>query len=224
MPTQSERVRTFLRAVAARGAVIQPASTREATALDTDRSPSWDLARLSGRLTEISGKGASSVLTAAIGLVLDAQRAGEPVAWVTRPDSTFYPPDVADSGVDLAALVVVRLPAGDRAQKAGRVADRLVRSGAFGLVVLDLGADAQLPTPLQGRLVGLAQKHDAAIVCLTEKPDDASSLGSMVSLRAAAVREGDGDGFRCKVRVVKDKRRGPGWTHLESVRGPAGLR
>ena len=39
---------------------------------------------------------------------------------------------------------------------------------------------------IQGRLVTLAQTHDAAIVCLTEKPADAASLGSLVSLRAEA--------------------------------------
>jgi recombination protein RecA len=198
--------------------------------------PCWRRDDLAGRLTEISGHGASAALTAAIGLVLDTQRQGDPVAWVTLPHSIFYPPDVADSGVDLAALIVIRAPL---ARDAGRAADQLVRSGGFGLVVLDLGKDAFLPDALQGRLVGLAQKHDTAVVCLTDKPPDAPSLGSMVSLRVAAVRErlgaeaaapvaGEGSRaagpFRCRIDVRKDKRRGPGWRHAEVVRGPAGLR
>ncbi len=93
--------------------------------------------------------------------------------------------------MDLAALVVVRT--GD-ARTAGRAADVLLRSGAFGLVVLDLGTNTALPTPLQGRLVQLALKHDAAVLCLTDKEPDTASLGSLVSLRgqvgAAAPREG----------------------------------
>ena len=89
--------------------------------------------------------------------------------------------------------------------------------------MLDLGPNAALPIPLQGRLVGLAQRHDAALVCLTEKPGDTASLGSMVSLRAEALRARDGDRFTVSVRALKDKQRGPGWAHTEPARGPAGL-
>jgi len=184
----------------------------------------WGRAQLGGRMVEVSAMGSAAALTAAVGVVLEAQADGEPVAWIGLPGSTFYPPDLADSGVDLEALVVVRAPA---LAAAGRAADRLLRSGAFGLVVIDLGRDAQLPIPLQGRLVGLAQRHDAALLCLTEKPSEAASLGSMVSLRAEAMRLRQGDRFAASyslaVRALKDKRRGPGWAHDEPERGPAGL-
>ena len=40
-----------------------------------------------------------------------------------------------DGGIDLDALPVVRVP---DARAAGRAADHLVRSGGFGLVVIDL--------------------------------------------------------------------------------------
>jgi recombination protein RecA len=175
-------------------------------------------AQLSGRLVEVSGIGAVASLTAAVGLVLEAQVDGDPVAWICLPTSSFYPPDLADSGVDLASLVVVRAPS---IAHAGPAADRLLRSGGFGLVVLDLGAGAEMPLPLQGRLVGLAQRHDAAIVCLTEKANDSASLGSMVSLRAEALRARE-DGAMT-VRALKDKQRGPGWTQKVKVKGPAGL-
>jgi recombination protein RecA len=166
--------------------------------------------------------GAVAPLTAAMGLVLDAQYHNEPVVWITLPNTLFYPPDVADSGVDLDALVVVQVPA---ATDAARAAERLVRSGAFGLVILDLGKDARIPTGLQGRLTNLAKRHDTAVVCVTAKGTDSASLGSMVSLRAEVLRDrGEGGGFRCRVNVLKDKRRGPNWTHSEIVRGPAGLR
>jgi recombination protein RecA len=183
----------------------------------------WSRTQLSGRLVEISGIGAVASLTAAVGLVLEAQVEGEPVAWLSLPASSFYPPDLADSGIDLGALIVVRVPS---IAHAGRAADRLLRSGGFGLVVLDFGPEgklAELPMALQGRLVGLAQRHDAAILCLTEKPGDAASLGSMVSLRAEALRTRDGDRFALTLRALKDKQRGPGWQHGEKLRGPAGL-
>lgn len=188
---------------------------------------SWSFAALRGRLVELSARGASATLTAAIELVAEAQQQREPVAWIALAQSSFYPPDVAASGVDLAALAVVRVP---DAIAAARAAERLLRSGAFGLVVLDLaGVNASAPDlsmPIQGRLVTLAQTHDAAVVCITEKSAETASLGSLVSLRAAAARERpqQGSEFGVTVRAVKDKRRGPGWSwHVRRV-GPAGLR
>ena len=140
--------------------------------------PVWSPAELSGRLCELSTVGnAPAALTAAFGLVLDAQRAGEPTAWITTTADTFFPPDVAASGVDLTALIVVRVP---DTRAAGRAADRLLRAGAFGLVVLDLGRGVTLATGLQGRLVQLALKHDAVVLCLTEKSSAVPSLGSHV--------------------------------------------
>ncbi len=214
---------TKVRAAAPAGSLRAAAAVRSLDDLRPLTAPAracWTRAQLAGRLVEVSGMGAVASLTAAVGLVLEAQLEGDPVGWIGLPSSTFYPPDLADQGVDLDALVVVRAPS---VEHAGRAADRLLRSGGFGLVVLDLGKDAALPVPLQGRLVGLAQRHDAAIVCLTEKPGESASLGSMVSLRAEALRARDGERFTVTIRALKDKQRGPGWAHDEPARGPAGL-
>jgi recombination protein RecA len=178
----------------------------------------WGLAALQGRLVELSARGATATLTAATELVVEAQMQHEPVVWLALA-STFYPPDLADSGVDLAALVVVRAP---DAMAAARAAERMLRSGAFGLVIFDLGAH-DLAMPVQGRLVTLAQTHNAAVVCLTDKHDDAASLGSLVSLRAEALRTRERPDFAVSVRALKDKRRGPGWIQTFKRRGPAGL-
>jgi recombination protein RecA len=176
----------------------------------------WSLAGLSGRLVEISARGATATLTTAVDLVLEAQLDDQPVAWMTLGDVMFFPPDLADSGIDLAALVVVRVA---DASAAARAAERLLRSGGFGLVVLDFcsGGAGVLPMAHQGRLVTLAQTHHAAVVCITEKPSDAASLGSLVSLRAEALRLAERDGG-VAVRVIKDKRHGPGWSHLLKLR------
>jgi recombination protein RecA len=187
-----------------------------------DTSAQWGLAALRGRLVEVSARGATATLTAAIEIVAEAQEQSEPVAWIALTTSTFYPPDVAASGIDLAALVVIRAP---DATACARAAERCLRSGAFGLVILDLANDkADLSMQIQGRLVTLAQTHDAAVVCLTDKTEDTASLGSLISLRASAlrVREKPAE-FGVQVRVLKDKRRGPGFTQLLKRRGPPGL-
>jgi recombination protein RecA len=148
---------------------------------------------------------------------------------VTTTASCFFPPDLVESGVQLESLVVVRVSANAAHAQQHKLqavaAERLLRSGAFGLVVLDLGAQAQLSQPLQTRLLGLAQKHDAVLLCLTEKNAEAPSLGSLVSLHVHAVRKWQGgDRFECELRVTKDKQRGPTWSESEVCRGPLGLR
>lgn len=194
----------------------------------------WCLGEIAGRLVEISGaaSGDSAVLTVSVGLVLEAQQAREPVAWILCGGSSFYAPDLAESGVELESLAVVRV---HEEQQALRAADQLLRSGAFGLVLVDLAraGTTQLSLQAQTRLAGLAKSHDSALVCLTRRPDrdddDASSLGSLVTLHVRARRRPlaasgpVGGRYICEVQVLKDKRRGPGWSHSEICRGPPGL-
>jgi len=175
---------------------------------------------MAGRLVEISSSTAPAALTLTFELVREAQQRGEPVGWVTLADSFFYPPDAAQGGTDLAALVVVRLT---HAESIARAGEKLLRSGAFGMVVLDLGT-ADIPMPLQTRLTGLAHRYHTALICLTEKARAAFSLGSLVSLRAHAEKKRVEDNrFACALQVLKDKRRGPTWNHEELYAGPAGL-
>jgi len=181
----------------------------------------FGLAELAGRLVEITAAGAAAPLTQAMGLVLEAQRAGEPAAWVATRGECFFPPDAAGFGVDLAALPVLRV---DAAAAAGRVADKLLRSGAFALVVVDLGADAALPTPLLARLASLARRHHSVLLFLTAAAAEGSQLGSFVSLRAESRRRREGAGFTCELQVIKDRRHGPGWSVRGQYRGVAGLR
>ncbi|HEX4991525.1 MAG TPA: recombinase A [Candidatus Binatia bacterium] len=180
----------------------------------------WSLAAIAGRFIEISTSANAASLTLAFGLVREAQKQGEPVGWVTSTGSFFYPPDAAHGGIDLAALVVIRVLHAGVIPTAG---EKLLRSGGFGLIVLDLET-ADIPVPLQSRLTGLAQHHHAVLVCLTEKESKTFSLGSLVSLRAHAERQRSSESrFACRLRVLKDKRRGPTWSHEELCCGPAGL-
>ncbi len=189
--------------------------------LNQSSKPDWKFENLLGRFVELSGPAASATLTTTASLILQAQLLEEPVAWIAVCDSTFYPPDFAASGIDLEMLPVVRI---NDLRKAVRVADMLLRSGGFALVVMDLGAQTVLHTSAQTRLAGLAQKYNAALLCLTRKEPESPSLGSLVSLRASVCRaRTDFNRFDCELRVVKDKRRGPGWRRKETCRGPAGL-
>jgi recombination protein RecA len=189
----------------------------------------WQLAALSGRLCELTSTGRTPLMTFACSLVHQAQQQGQPAAWITVGDAAFHPPDIAAWGIDLAALPVVRLRA---AQDGARAADQLLRSGAFGLVVLDmasLGPQLDLPLPVQTRLAGLVNKHHATLLFLTrgEGQDARASrnpLGSLISLRAEGdARRAEAGRFVCELLVTKDKRHGPGWSHHEICRGPEGL-
>lgn len=197
-------------------------SVLSAQKLDSVAAPPalWRLSEVAGRLVEVSSSTAAAALTLTFTLIGQAQALGEPVGWVTLAEHSFYPPDVAQGGTDLAALVVIRLACADSIPRAG---EKLLRSGGFGMVVLDLGA-ADIPMPLQTRLTGLAHHHHTALICLTEKNSGAFSLGSLVSLRAHAEKKRvEGNRFACALRVLKDKRRGPTWNYEELYSGPAGL-
>jgi recombination protein RecA len=187
------------------------------SAFETARPVRWTLTEVAGRLVEISGSGAAASLTLAFNLVLKAQQESEVVGWVISKESFFYPPDAAVAGVDLEALVVVRVP---DIQAVPRAGEKLLRSGACGLVVLDIGS-ADVPTPLQTRLAGLAYRHHTALIFLTEKKSGEFSLSSLISLRLHAQRARTSENeFLCTLEVLKDKRRGPTWRQAGIFRGP----
>jgi len=185
----------------------------------------WTLPALSGRLVELAGGGATANLSLAFSLVANAQERQEPVAWVACHGSNFFPPDAAACGIDLDNLPVVFAPA---APQAARAAERLVRSGAFGLVVVDIaGESALIPQPLLTRLAGLAEKHECTTLILSGGDAERGTLGSLVSLRATTQREvlqrQVPGRYACRLEVLKDKRRAPGWTREEIRLGPPGL-
>ena len=188
----------------------------------------WHLDSLAGRLTELTANNSPAVLSAAMSLVREAQINGEPAVWITPLETLFFPPDVAKMGIDLAALTVVQVPFSAMA----KAADRVIRSGGFGLVVLDMvtekGRCPGLPMRSGGgwlsRLGGLANRHDTAVLFLTHGDEGGTSLGVLVSLRGEARRlRVEADRFNVDIRVTKNKRGTYGQHHRESCYGPAGL-
>lgn len=189
------------------------------------RTPAtWGYAEVAGRFVELCARGGSASLTIAADLVRDAQRQREPSAWISPASSSFHVPDLADVGVDLDALAVIRAP--DMAS-ALRAADELLRSGAFGILVLDGVESRSLSMAAQVRLANLAQQHDAAFLCLCREP----VVGSLASLRLQTFhrRCGDPPGedgypvFEYGFEAVKDRRRGRRWTWSQTCRPPAGM-
>ncbi len=184
------------------------------------KKSSWSLEQLLGRFVELSGHATSANLTHTADLIREAQTSEEPVAWVSGDRSIFFPPDFERAGIDLDSLPVIRT---QTVRKASRATDVLMRSGGFTLVVLDLG-ERRLPIATQTRLTGLAQKHHTALLCLTRKEAHQPSIGSLVSLRSAAEKiRLEANRFNCHLRVIKDKRRGPGWEKQAPYHGPEGL-
>jgi recombination protein RecA len=200
-------------------------------------APRLALDDLQGRLTELCAPRDGAALSCAFSLVYEAQKRDEPAAYVGGVDACFFPPDAADGGIDLDALVVIRIA--EVAARA-RAAEELLRSGAFALVVIDLIQDdvrgQRVPPAMLTRLLGLAQKHHSALVFVSSAPDkDAPSpLGSLVSLRAVVRRRLMPDDaapplgprrarYVVAFEAVKDKRRAPGWCHEQVFRGPKGL-
>ena len=199
----------------------------------------WEQAALRGILTELVGGPRSANVSVASRLILQAQTAGEQVAWVATHRDVFFPPDMAAAGVDLAALPVVWAadgPAADgpaeepvatgrrHAGRAVRAAEQLLRSGAFGLIIIDLAKDLTFRAAGQGRLLRLAEHNDAQVLIIRRKREDGAYSGSLVAVRVESSREQIGPGrFRCTITNTKDKREGPGWTTSEEFDGPPGL-
>ncbi len=182
---------------------------------------SWTVAEFAGRVVELRAVGPSPLLGFAARLILDAQQSCEPVVWISARDGLFYPPDFLDNGVDLEALAIVRL---QTPKDAAIAADKLLRCGAFGLLILDLGDDPWFADALMNRLVRHAEQSQTAVVCLTEARRDMRVLGSLVSVRAEVTRTRTHQRFRCVARAERDRLRGPGWTFEEECDGTVGLR
>lgn len=192
----------------------------EERAEETDQI--WTLSAVTGRLVELSGSHASASLTMSSVLIRDAQQSGQAAAWITTAGSIFFPPDMEAAAVDLAALPVVWAGAPNSAAQAAEI---LLRANSFGLVIMDLGETRYLKDAVLGRLMRLADRFGSTLLCITHKPEHYSSLGSMIALRVHAVRTRDRAGrYRCGVRVIKDKRKGPIGSYWEERYAPAGLR
>ena len=187
----------------------------------------FELHESRGVLVELSGQPGAACITAATARVRQAQREGETTVWIQSQDSTPFAPDLRDSGIDLNALVFIRVPPGPRRWVfKSKAAELLLRSGAYGLMVMDLRDEpSRAITHLawQSRLWSLARQHHSQVVLLSQKSEQVDSLGPLVGLRVEAQRVRKRPGhFRIEHRILKNKA-GIAPLSDEHVRGPWGL-
>jgi len=157
-----------------------------------------------GRLTEISGhRGTSAKTSVLVEAIRDAQEANEPCAWVLAEGTARpFAPDLVAAGVRLEDLALVEVPAREGALRA---AELLLRSGGFGLVVVELpSALGRLAARGLARLRALAREHDAR-VCLMTEGEAPQSLGPMVGVRYVPRRTPAYHGAEVRLEVLRDK-------------------
>jgi recombination protein RecA len=199
---------------------------------------------LPGRLVELSGPaeggGGTARTSTALAVLRHAQANGETTAWIQPRDGTLFTPDLQDAGLDLEALVVVHVGTLPLLHGLCKAAELLLRSGALGLVVVDLTAIAELGeargtattavAAWLGRMQGLARQHDSRVLLLTEKPTHADSLGTLVSVRIESRRHrephtpsGSPVDFVVEHQVIKNKSGAPFDVVFDRYRSPDGL-
>lgn len=160
-----------------------------------------------GRLIELAAGPDASGTSAAAQILLESQREGDPVAWIQPEVGTgrVYPPDLAAAGLDLDGLLFVHVPT--RAGRKGlpKAAELLLRTGAFGAVVVDvLGARLPRGEAWLGRLGSLARDKDCRCVFLAGSGE--GSLGPLITTRLRARRKRLRAGrFRLETEILKDK-------------------
>lgn len=184
---------------------------------------------LPGRIVECSAppERPSARTSTAVALLRHVQAEGDTAAWIQRTGGPLFPPDLHEAGIDLDALVVVHIAAKPARPGMCKAAELLLRSGAFGLVVVDLEDDAASSPAMAawlGRILGLARAHDSRVLLITEKPTCADSLGTLVGLRIESRRRRDARGaFVVDHHVIKNKSGAPFDVAPDPYRHPDGV-
>lgn len=191
-------------------------------ATDLKKAPgggSWRFDNLVGILAEISEQTPSGAVSFAVEIIAEAQSRNEPVAWVAGAGSIFFPPDLQQCGIDLSAVAVIRAGGETNSLTA---AEWLLRSKAFGLVIVDLEGPGTTTDASLGRIQKLAERGQAAVVFLTRKLRQDPSLGSRISLRGCVCRSGAGP-LHVDIHTVKDKRSNSSSRQSRQYHGPSGM-
>jgi recombination protein RecA len=189
---------------------------------------------LRGGVIELSVKGRSGLATAVALSACraaqdEARRFGGAVPWCAfvDPSASLYAPGVAQSGVALDRLLVVRPPL----EALSRVALRLVESQAFAVTVIDTagtpGAELDVSLGAWPRIVrrlSMALEGSSAMVLLITDAAAARPLPLPVAMR---IELGRPAADQLSLRIAKDKHgrvsgpRSIAWTRSRSVASPA---
>jgi recombination protein RecA len=189
----------------------------------TDSVTCIPISTFAGRLTEWTSAVPYIYLTPLCSVIRTAQISREPTVWISCCNYTFFPPDAANHGISLENLPLIKIRT---VKHAVRASEHLLRSGAFGLIIIDLPVHIFIEQGKLGKLARLADLHNTAVIISTKQEGKYSTtLGSMISLRLEIGRQYLGaNKFRYTIHATKDKQRTPGWKYSEVYYGPAGLR
>lgn len=195
--------------------------------LTSPGSRNLSLAGLSGQVVEFSGWENPAGMSLAASLLRECQEQGGIGAWISsRGDdggTLFFPPDFESGGVDCSSLPVLWAAS---APDAFSIAEKLMRSRGFGMLVLDLtGIRRPRPSGGLGRLYRAARDSQCLALCLTRRRPGDASLDPMVFVHAQAAFLAAEEGGTCDVSltVQKDKHHAPGRTLRRRYGSPAGL-
>ncbi|MBL8747516.1 MAG: hypothetical protein JNK78_00040 [Planctomycetes bacterium] len=179
-----------------------------------------------GSIVALSGGGGASCTSLAVAAVVAIQCANGVVAWIQPKHGWLFPPDLAQNGVDLAALVVVHVPVQRSTAKSTNhalpaAAELLLRSGAFDLLVLDLRPAGPPRGAWVARLQALAREHQSRVMVLTDARATADGVG--IAQKIEPRRRRDGALFVVEPQLVRDKLPTADRPRPLRRRGPAGL-
>ncbi len=187
----------------------------------------FTLAGLSGKVVEISGWEHPAGLSLAASFIQECQGKGGLAAWISprcgNRGTLFFPPDFEDRGIDCNSLPILWTAS---AADGFSIADRLLRSRAFDMLVVDLtGVRQPRPAGGLGRLHRGARDSGCLVLCLTRRRPGESSLDPMVFVHLhgfsqAAEPEGF---FDVSITVQKDKNHAPGRIFRRRYGSPVGL-
>ncbi|MBI4816337.1 MAG: hypothetical protein HY791_08765 [Deltaproteobacteria bacterium] len=175
-PRDLEQIKTWIRE---RGASrVELSSERKTTGQDAlDEVLGGGLE--AGSITTLEGAKGVGRTSLATSLVREETKRGR-VAWVDG-EGLLYPPALAQRGVDLSRLLLVRPKTEEGAIAA---AEQIAASGGFGVVVIS-GLDVAL-TPVRMRRIQLATRTAgiATVLVLGEKTKISADLALVVRRRA----------------------------------------
>ncbi len=159
------------------------------------------------------GSGRSAVAARLLATATTNGGLGALIETPAGPEGAFYPPALAAAGINLSRLLIVHA---NGPSDVARAADIVLRSAAFGVVVIPM---VGLKATAWTRLVSLTHRANAVFVVLGEAaPNELRYFASLrVHVRAANVRFAGNAGLFCtlagigsEATVLKHKRAAPG--------------
>jgi hypothetical protein len=142
-----------------------------------------------GAITVLTGDRGAGRLTYAAKLAAEETRASRPVAWVDAR-GTLYPPALAEQGVDLARVLMVR----SEDERVVYAAEQIVSSGAFKLVIAT-GLDALLTQSRARRLQLEAEGQAVSVLLVLDPPAAARITNAALKLQLSRL---SGSSFNAK--------------------------